>query len=356
MDQDDYIIDLHGFTDTKASHEYNKALSQRRSLAVRAYLIAAGVQASKLDMDGFGEINSRGADIVEMALERKVELNLNELNSQVTFVDQVEDIQVNQRAAKIGGWSYVFRSEHNAVPLNLNLRRGSAELNRINTYLIKRIAIALANYPEVNVRIALPNDNRFMSLQNAIMNELTANNADITRFMFDRGVAERSNEVRFNYYNTDHLVMIEQDDDIKFAGRSDVHELMESMLRVLKSREDYELIHDLSQSYVVPDRVMFEKGSTTLDNENQAIMSRIGSYLRNNEQVYLELIGEGTSRDNHRVESMREYLLSWGIDGDRLRISDMTTETNGTCIRIEYKNADSINIKNVESINGGGRR
>ena len=48
---------------------------------------------------------------------------------------------------------------------------------------------------------------------------------------------------------------------------------------------------------------------------------------------------------------MRRYLEQWGIDGGRVEFSQITIETDGTAIRVEYKNADSINLLNVESLN-----
>lgn len=357
MDEDNYIIDLSGFTDTKSSYEYNMALSYRRSKAVRAYLIAAGVQDRKLSIDGFGEIDAEGKNIIEMSMERRVEIDLNELNDRVSFIDQVEDLQVNQRAAKIGGWEYIFKSEHNAVPLNMNLTPGSAQLTFLNRYLIERIAIAMSQYPKIEVNIALPNDERFEILQTTILAELTFHEADINRFRFTRGANTKPNTVTFAYSNSELLDMYEQRDDLKFNNNSEIPELIESLLNVLKSREDYELIHDMSQSYVVPDRANFEVGSTIISNETQAVLSRIGSYLRNNEFVYLELRGDGSSRDRNRVSAMKDYLVNWGIDGKRVVFVNDDVDTEGKSIRIKYRNADSINLLNVDFLdeNGGNR-
>lgn len=358
MDEDDYIIDLSGFTDTKSSYEYNMALSYRRSKAVRAYLIAAGVQDRKLIIDGFGEIEAEGKNIIEMSMERRVEIDLNELNDRVSFIDQVEDLQVNQRASKIGGWEYIFKSEHNAVPLNMNLTPGSAQLTFLNRYMIERIAIAMSQYPKIEVNIALPNDERFEVLQTTILAELTFHEADINRFRFTRGANTKPNTVTFAYSNSELLDMYEQSDDLKFKNNSEIPELIESLLNVLKSRDDYELIHDMSQSYVVPDRANFEVGSTVITNETQAVLSRIGSYLRNNEFVYLELRGNGSSRDRNRVSAMKDYLVNWGIDGKRVVFVNDDVDTEGKSIRIKYRNADSINLLNVDFLDeskGGNR-
>jgi len=353
MNEDEYTINLSGFTDLKSSVEYNQALSDRRSMAARAYLVAAGVEDRKLIIDGYGELQSKGENIVEMALERKVELDLNDLNNKVTFVDQVEDIQVQQKAAGIGSWDYIFKTEHNAVPTNLNLTQGSTQLSFLNKYIIQRIAIALREYPAVNVTIGLPNDQRFNTLQDAILTELTNHGADITRFMFTRGTSGDNNTVRFDYSSSEHLEFFSQQDDIKFRNNRTIPALIESLLNILNSREDYELIHDLSQSYVVPDRVNFRPGTAELDNETQAVLSRIGSYLRNNESVYLELIGDGSRIEERRMKAMLQYLVNWGVEPTRITSSRSTIDTQGKSIRIEYRNADSINLRNIEFLNRG---
>ncbi len=351
MNEDDYIINLSGFTDTKSSVEYNQALSDRRSMAARAYLIAAGVEDRKLVIDGYGELQSKGENIVEMALERKVQLDLNELNSKVTFVDQVEDLQIQQKAARIGAWDYIFKSEHNAVPTNMNLASGATRLSYLNKYILQRIAMTMKQYPSVVVTIGLPNDDRFNTLQNVILEELSNHGADIMRFMFTRGATGDANTVRFDYRNAENLTFIDQRDDVKFANNNEIPALLESLLQILNTRQDYALIHDLSQSYVVPDRVNFSPGIALLDNETEAVLSRIGSYLRNNPSVYLELIGDGSAIESRRMKAMLDYLEEWGIQPNRITTSRSTINTQGKSIRIEYRNADSINLRNIEFLN-----
>lgn len=351
MEEEDYLIDLNGFTDMKASVAYNKALSERRSLAVRAYLVAAGVDRRRMIIEGFGEVDALGKDIVEMAKERRVEFDINNLNDDVAYVDQVEDLQINQKAKEIGGWEYIFKTEHNAVPVNINLQAGSDKLNYLNKYMVQRIAIALNKYPEIGVRIALPADDRFFNLQQQILTELAANSADINRYMFSRGVDGDQNTIRISYEKESLLQLFEQKDDITFLKNNKIPALLESLVRVLNSRTDYELLNDFSQSYVVPDRINFMAGSAKIDNESQAVLSRIGSYLRNNAATFLELRGDGTQRDRNRMIEIQKFLANWGIDAGRISISDITVQTDRTAIRVEYKNADSINLLNTKSLN-----
>ena len=48
-------IDVVGHTDSKGAQEYNQALSVRRALAVRDYLVSEGIDADIIDVIGKGE-------------------------------------------------------------------------------------------------------------------------------------------------------------------------------------------------------------------------------------------------------------------------------------------------------------
>lgn len=351
FERDTYVINISGFTDSKQSAEYNFALSRRRVDAVRAYLISAGVDDEKLKFVGFGELEAGGTTIVDMALERYVEVELSEIDDQVTFIDQIEDLQVNIRRRGIGAWDYIFRSEHNAVPSNLNLISGTSELTYLNKYLIERIAVAMEQYPDISVTIKLPNDQRYNALQNSILNQLSALNANVTQFMFVRGGTNSTDEINFEYQKANLLRIFEQNDDVKFRGRQDIHELTVSLLELLRSREDYDLLHDFSQSYVVPDRITINSFiNGQLSNESQAVTSRIGSYLVNYRGSYIELRGDGSARDQHRMEVIRDYMIEWGIEASRIVIGVDTADTNGEFIKVEYKRADAINLLNIGNV------
>ena len=48
-------IRIEGHTDSRGSASANKALSERRAAAVRDYLVDKGVEAERLESEGFGE-------------------------------------------------------------------------------------------------------------------------------------------------------------------------------------------------------------------------------------------------------------------------------------------------------------
>lgn len=57
------------------------------------------------------------------------------------------------------------------------------------------------------------------------------------------------------------------------------------------------------------------------------------------------------------MKAMKDYLVEWGIDANRIEISnESTAEVNQ--VNIKYLNADSINLLELDLINdgkGGGK-
>ena len=49
-----YKLQINGHTDNKGSAQFNKTLSQKRSIAVKKYLVAHGVAGSRLKTAGYG--------------------------------------------------------------------------------------------------------------------------------------------------------------------------------------------------------------------------------------------------------------------------------------------------------------
>jgi outer membrane protein OmpA-like peptidoglycan-associated protein len=71
----DTDIEVQGHTDSKGSVSYNQALSERRALAVSSYLVSNSIVASRLTINGFGELAPRYLNTSEegQAMNRRVE-------------------------------------------------------------------------------------------------------------------------------------------------------------------------------------------------------------------------------------------------------------------------------------------
>ncbi|PSN14043.1 cell envelope biogenesis protein OmpA [filamentous cyanobacterium CCT1] len=90
-------VELHGHTDPRASAAYNLALSERRSLAARNYLVRQGVPPERMRIVPFGETQrrSQGSGRVEYARDRRVEFVFTDLRGlEITFQDQEADLQL----------------------------------------------------------------------------------------------------------------------------------------------------------------------------------------------------------------------------------------------------------------------
>ena len=72
----DFAVVIEGHCDDRGSDEYNRALSERRSLAVRDYLVTLGIAAERMHTVSYGEDRPAVADAVTEAdhqLNRRAE-------------------------------------------------------------------------------------------------------------------------------------------------------------------------------------------------------------------------------------------------------------------------------------------
>jgi len=71
----DIIVEISGHTDNVGSNAYNQGLSQRRSDAVKAWLVAKGISSSRITSVGYGEESPRVANDTEehMRMNRRIE-------------------------------------------------------------------------------------------------------------------------------------------------------------------------------------------------------------------------------------------------------------------------------------------
>lgn len=90
-------VELRGHTDPRASDAYNLALSERRALAARDYLIRKGVPMERMRIVPVGETQRRseGSGPLPYARDRRVEFIFTDVRGlDIIFVDQESDLQL----------------------------------------------------------------------------------------------------------------------------------------------------------------------------------------------------------------------------------------------------------------------
>jgi outer membrane protein OmpA-like peptidoglycan-associated protein len=97
LENDFLTVELHGHTDPRASAAYNLALSERRALAARNYLIAQGVPPERMRIVPFGLTQRRSDESSRLAYarDRRVEFVFTDLRGlEILFRDQEADLQL----------------------------------------------------------------------------------------------------------------------------------------------------------------------------------------------------------------------------------------------------------------------
>ena len=98
LQQHPYLtIELQGHTDFRASNDYNLALSKRRAMATRNYLLQQGVKPERMTIRPLGEsqLKKSGNTILEHAYNRRVEIKFRDLRDvEIIFQEQDADLQL----------------------------------------------------------------------------------------------------------------------------------------------------------------------------------------------------------------------------------------------------------------------
>lgn len=89
-------IELQGHTDSRASNQYNMALSKQRAIATRNYLLQQGITPERMIIQPLGEskLKKPGNTSLEHAYNRRVEIKFHDLRDMdILFEEQDADLQ-----------------------------------------------------------------------------------------------------------------------------------------------------------------------------------------------------------------------------------------------------------------------
>ncbi len=92
-------IELQGHTDFRASNQYNLALSKRRAISTRNYLLQQGIKPERMTILPLGEskLKKPGNTILEHAYNRRVEIIFHDLRgANIIFEEQDSDLQLEE--------------------------------------------------------------------------------------------------------------------------------------------------------------------------------------------------------------------------------------------------------------------
>ena len=91
-------VELQGHADDRGNEESNRILSRNRAEVVRTYLVAAGVDRSRLPVQAFGDSKPvrHGNDIVSFAHNRRVEFVFTGGDGQIKPFAQYEDLRIEE--------------------------------------------------------------------------------------------------------------------------------------------------------------------------------------------------------------------------------------------------------------------
>ena len=93
-------IELQGHTDVRASDQYNLALSNKRAIATRNYLLQQGIQPERMTILALGEskLKKLGNTVLEHAYNRRVEISFQDLRDiDIIFKEQDTDLQLESQ-------------------------------------------------------------------------------------------------------------------------------------------------------------------------------------------------------------------------------------------------------------------
>ncbi|TYP93829.1 conserved repeat domain-containing protein [Fodinibius salinus] len=250
--QEEFTLEIIGHTDSRASYQYNLGLSKRRAESVQEYLVSLGVNKNSVEFEGLSEWQSetsKESDMIDRAMNRRVELNFEIPNANVRFIPQLNDLQISSdTGTDIAKLDYLFNTEITAVPDRIHFKDDT--LSAASKYLLQRIHLALSYYPETSVTFMM-NNNQTEQHKQQLKSFLQQAGTDMNRvdIQLDTGGTNRQSEemVVVKYSGESRLSPISQDHNIGLEQDQSVKPILSKLFKLLSKREDHLLISSSNQ-------------------------------------------------------------------------------------------------------------
>jgi len=105
------VITIIGRADARGSHDYNQDLAASRAAAARNYLAQRGVPADRMRLLTRGEQGARGDDEATWAIDRRVDLELGDLNNSPILEGSMIQAESSESRKEKDGASYSDTAE-----------------------------------------------------------------------------------------------------------------------------------------------------------------------------------------------------------------------------------------------------
>lgn len=382
----DMNFELIGHTDSRNTAAYNMALSQRRGEAVKAYLIASGVDESILEIVPKGKTDRRiknEKNAVHQSENRIVEIATDSLPREVELVSQFADLQVERKDLRSGvkNLDFLMNAEGNVVADRLYFSSNRTNLTDFSQLSLDLIATVLENNPEVDVVLSGFDYTTAKMAQTRAKNIITyyeSKGLDPNRFSFEfkigtsedeaeLGAYDVRNAIFFTYIPPDNLNIISKTEDFrKFLNIGEVPSEVKRLVEINKNRNDVKSLHKkIVPNNFVAKAVHFESNSAKLDHRSEAILSRLVMFMKANPTATVMLNPISTNEVTNansvilkRAESVKTYLTENGVDMTRIAIEVEVRALDATAgeferavnRRVEFTISNAAQVDYIEQV------
>lgn len=373
-------INLAGHTDSRSTSNYNFYLSKRRAESVKAFMIASGVDSTRIKIYPHGKDQRRiqsESNIVNEAENRRVEFELKDASVPYELVSQVEDLQIEKRELKNASyWDFLISTEILSVADRVHFKPNQSSLSALSKILLGRISAVLKQKENVHIFVygfAESDEKLVQERAKSIITYLEEAGISAERIQFElrfsgasdknkRGENSLANAIFIDYEPEKDLEILEQKDDLEGQNAAVIPQALYRMLEIQQSRNDMPLIESPSKSNVfVPSSVHFSNSNSNLDHKSQAILMRLVIFLKKNVNANVEImeniesgnaLKQSSSNSFKRVLAVFEFLRAQGIPATRIRMG--ITKEPKSAEKNEWERALNrkvdIRIQNVKQV------
>ena len=333
MKEKNQSLKIMGYTDIKGSYSYNLKLSNKRALAAKSYLIAAGIQPGQiLNAEGlsYGDSTGKSASaFVSRAQNRVVYIDSKkEYDPSIRLISQINDLQIEHQLSQSSQpWTYIFDPSFQAVPDRIHFQSGSDSLSSVTQYMLTRTLRVLKRHPEIQVQFNIAAKNTavqslFKNRKDVLNTYLISHGLNAQRFTIHskKSTSGGNQTVWISYKPTADLKIVKTHDDLKFNDNPYILNAIADMKQAITTRKDSLLFYPDVQTGQLPGKILVRSSHLPFVPITAGILSRIGSYLHDHTSEILTLI-PSDENGNAKADLVKKYLVQWGIDSSRIIIS-----------------------------------